>query len=152
MVGEHPKMVSRIKTGTTAEDNPLYVLKVKAIQELLILLSKKYEFRSYSVMQLACFYVFIAHFQLCWVFIAAWAAPPAGVTEAVAGFIAGASLAAGRGLPCLGAREHRLSWGTEAYLPPGTWDLPRPGIEPMSPALAGRFLSTMPPGKALANF
>ena len=29
------------------------------------------------------------------------------------------------------------------------WDLPRPGIEPVSLALAGRFLSTVPPGKSL---
>ena len=29
------------------------------------------------------------------------------------------------------------------------WDLPRPGLEPVSPALAGRFLTTAPPGKAL---
>ena len=27
------------------------------------------------------------------------------------------------------------------------WDLPRPGLEPVSPALAGRFLNTAPPGK-----
>ena len=27
------------------------------------------------------------------------------------------------------------------------WDLHRPGIEPVSPALAGRFLSAAPPGK-----
>ena len=27
------------------------------------------------------------------------------------------------------------------------WDLPRPGLEPMSPALAGRFSTTAPPGK-----
>ena len=27
------------------------------------------------------------------------------------------------------------------------WDLPRPGLEPVSPALAGRFLATAPPGK-----
>ena len=26
-------------------------------------------------------------------------------------------------------------------------DLPRPGLEPMSPALAGGFLTTAPPGK-----
>ena len=30
----------------------------------------------------------------------------------------------------------------------GMWDLPRPGIEPMSPALAGGFLTTGPPGKS----
>ena len=28
------------------------------------------------------------------------------------------------------------------------WDLPGPGIEPVSPALAGRFLATVPPGKS----
>ena len=28
------------------------------------------------------------------------------------------------------------------------WDLPGPGIEPVSPALAGRFLTTAPPGKS----
>ena len=28
------------------------------------------------------------------------------------------------------------------------WNLPGPGIKPMSPALAGRFLSTIPPGKS----
>ena len=27
------------------------------------------------------------------------------------------------------------------------WDLPGAGLEPMSPALAGRFLTTAPPGK-----
>ena len=29
------------------------------------------------------------------------------------------------------------------------WDLPGPGIEPVSPALADGFLSTLPPGKFL---
>ena len=27
------------------------------------------------------------------------------------------------------------------------WDLPRPGIEPLSPTLAGRFFTGEPPGK-----
>ena len=31
--------------------------------------------------------------------------------------------------------------GTWAYLPHGMWDLPRPGIEPVSPALQGRFFN-----------
>ena len=30
------------------------------------------------------------------------------------------------------------------------WDLPRPGLEPVSPALAGGFLTTGLPGKSLA--
>ena len=33
------------------------------------------------------------------------------------------------------------------------WDLPGPGLEPVSPALAGGFLTTAPPGKpALTGF
>ena len=39
------------------------------------------------------------------------------------------------------------SCSTWAQLLCGTWDLPRPGIEPVSSALASRFLSTRPPGK-----
>ena len=49
--------------------------------------------------------------------------------------------------------EHRLqtcrlsSCGSRAQLPRDMWDLPRPGLEPMFPALAGRFSTTAPPGK-----
>ena len=32
-------------------------------------------------------------------------------------------------------------------MPCGMWDLPGPGTEPVSPALAGRFLTTEPPRK-----
>ena len=31
------------------------------------------------------------------------------------------------------------------------WDLPRPGLEPVFPALAGRFSTTAPPGKPSGN-
>ena len=54
--------------------------------------------------------------------------------------------------------EHRLqtrslsSCGSRAQLLRGTWDLPRPGLEPVSPALAGRFSTTAPPGKPLIFF
>ena len=34
-------------------------------------------------------------------------------------------------------------------MPCGMWDLPGPGTEPVSPALAGRFLTTGPPGKCI---
>ena len=49
--------------------------------------------------------------------------------------------------------EHRLQMrrlsncGSQAQLLRGMWDLPRPGLEPVSPALAGRFSTTAPPGK-----
>ena len=51
------------------------------------------------------------------------------------------------------AVEHRLQMcrlsncGSRAQLLRGMWDLPRPGLEPMSPALAGRLSTTAPPGK-----
>ena len=32
------------------------------------------------------------------------------------------------------------------------WDLPGPGLEPVSPALAGGFLTTAPPGKSQVTF
>ena len=44
--------------------------------------------------------------------------------------------------------EHRLSnCGSRAQPLHGMWDLPRPGLEPVSPALAGGFSTTAPPGK-----
>ena len=49
--------------------------------------------------------------------------------------------------------EHKLQTcrlsicGSRAQLLCSMWDLPRPGLEPMSPALAGRFSTTAPPGK-----
>ena len=49
--------------------------------------------------------------------------------------------------------EHRLqtrrlsNCGSRAELLRGMWGLPRPGLEPVSPALAGRFSTTAPPGK-----
>ena len=47
------------------------------------------------------------------------------------------------------ALEPRLSsHGTWAYLSQGIWNLPGLGIKPMSPALAGGFLSIGPRGKS----
>ena len=49
--------------------------------------------------------------------------------------------------------EHRLqtrrlsNCGSRAQPLRGMWDLPRPGLEPVSPALAGRLSTTAPPGK-----
>ena len=49
--------------------------------------------------------------------------------------------------------EHGLSsCGTQAQLLCSMWDLPRPGIEPMSFALAGRFFTTQPPGQCFICF
>ena len=56
-----------------------------------------------------------------------------------------ASVAVARGLQSTGSVivAHRLSCSAT-----GMWDLPRPGLKPVSPALAGRFLTTPPPGKS----
>ena len=63
-----------------------------------------------------------------------------------------ASLAAGHGLEGAWASvvaAHELSsCGAGAELLRGTWDLSRPGIETVFPALPGGFLSTVPQGKA----
>ena len=54
--------------------------------------------------------------------------------------------------------EHRLqtrrlsNCGSGAQLLCGMWDLPRPGLKPVSPALAGGFSTTAPPGKPPFTF
>ena len=56
--------------------------------------------------------------------------------------------ACGLGSCGLQASERRLSsCGSRAYLLHGMWDPPGPEIKPVSPALAGGFLTTAPPGK-----
>ena len=110
------------------------------------------------------------HFWLCWVFIAvrglslvarAGATLHSGMrTSHYSGFSccraralgAQASVVVAHGLSSCGLRalELRLSsCGTWAQLLHGMWDLPRPGLKPVSPALAGGFLTTAPPGKSL---
>ena len=57
-----------------------------------------------------------------------------------------------RGFSCCGAwapgHSGFSNYGPRAYLLRGVWDPPGPGIEPMSSALAGGFLTTGPPGKS----
>ena len=54
--------------------------------------------------------------------------------------------------------EHRLqtrrlsNCGSRAQSLHGMWDLPRQGLEPVAPALAGRFSTTAPPGKPRVLF
>ena len=62
-----------------------------------------------------------------------------------------ASVVVARGLSSCGSQalEHSLSsCGARVQLLHGIWDLPGPGLEPVSPALAGRFLTTAPPEKS----
>ena len=65
-----------------------------------------------------------------------------------------ASVVVAHGLSSCGSRalERRLSsCGARALLLHGMWALPGPGLEPMSPASAGGFLTTAPPGKPLIS-
>ena len=63
-----------------------------------------------------------------------------------------------RGTRAPPVEEHRLqtrrlsNCGSRAQSLCGTWDLPRPGLEPVSPALAGRPSITAPPGKPGTGF
>ena len=56
------------------------------------------------------------------------------------------------------AAEHRLqtrrlsNCGSWAQPLRGMWDPPRPGLEAVFPALAGRFSTTAPPGKPVLDF
>ena len=53
------------------------------------------------------------------------------------------------------AAEHRLqtrrpsNCGSRAQPLRGMWDLPRQGLKPVSPVLAGRLSTTAPPGKPI---
>ena len=61
---------------------------------------------------------------------------------------AGLSLSRPLLLRSTGLQTHRLSsCGARAQLLRGMWDPPRPGLEPVSPALAGRSSTTVPLGK-----
>ena len=85
---------------------------------------------------------------LCWVFVSVRGLSPVAASggpssSRCAGLSIAASLVAEHGL-----QMRRLSsCGARAQLLRGMWDPPRPGLEPVSPALAGRLSTTAPPGK-----
>ena len=86
---------------------------------------------------------------LCWVFVSV-----RGLSLAVASGdhsssrCAGLSLSRPLSLRSTGSRRAGSAiCGSRAQLLHGMQDLPRPGLEPVSPALAGRFSTTAPPGK-----
>ena len=104
-------------------------------------------------------YLFLAVLGLhCWVdfslVVASESHSPVGVNGllvAVASLVAEPESRA-LGLSSCGppALERRLSGcGTWAWLLCSMWDLPRPGVNPVSPALAGGLSTTEPPGKSL---
>ena len=96
------------------------------------------------------FYLFIyLFFWLCWVFVSVRGLPLVvasgghSSSRCTGLFTIAASLVAEHRL-----QTHRLSsCGSQAQSLRSMWDPPRPGLEPVSPALAGRLSTTAPPGK-----
>ena len=100
------------------------------------------------------FIYFYIYFWLCWVFVSV-----RGLSLVVASGDHSSSRCAGPfTIAASPVAEHRLqtrrlsSCGSRAQLLRGMWDPPRPGLEPVYPALAGRFSTTVPRGKPLFLF
>ena len=96
-------------------------------------------------------YLFI-YFGPCWVFVSvrglSLVAASGGHSSSRC---AGLSLSRPLLLRSTGSRRAgSVNCGSRAQLLRGMWDPPRPGLEPVSPALAGRFSTTAPPGKPLS--
>ena len=114
------------------------------------------EFCSLTVCEKACFtlvlfklnYLFIFGYTgglLLWALSVVAASVGCSLVGVHRLFIAVASLVAEQALE----RVDFSSSSAQAWLPHSMWNLPRPGIEPVSPALAGGFLTTGPPVKSL---
>ena len=98
------------------------------------------------------FFFFFLNVWLCWIFVAA-----DGLSLVAASRVYSSLQWTSHcgGFSCCGARDLGTqsfsSCGSWAQLLRSIWDLPRPGIKPVTPALASRFLTTVPPGKFLTN-
>ena len=117
------------------------------------------------IMILHLFFPFI-YLWLCWVLVATCRLSPVAVSGgyslivvqglliAVASLVVECRLYITSFSSCGSwALEHWLSsCGTWVSLPCGMWNLTRPRIKLMSPALAGRFLTTGPSGRSVFPF
>ena len=109
-------------------------------------------------------FILFIYFWLCWVFVAVrgllsiavhWLLiVVASLCRARAPGAQASAVVAHRLSSCsLWALERRLSsCGAQAQLLCGMWDPLGPGIEPVSPALAGGLSTTAPPGKPFTCF
>ena len=89
------------------------------------------------------------YFWLHWVFVAARGLSSVAASRSYSSLrCTGSSLQWLLLLRSMGSRHAGFSsCGTRAQLLRGMWDLPRLGLDPTSPALAGGFLTNAPPGK-----
>ena len=127
---------------------------------------------TFVIIMLSLFFFFLTYlfilfyFWLCWVFAAARRLSLVAASGSYSSlWCVGFSsrwllLLRSTGSRCVGfsscgARvlECRLSsCAARTQLLRGMWDLPGPGLEPLSPALAGRFLTTVSPWKFALTF
>ena len=97
----------------------------------------------------------LIYLWLCWVFASVRGPSPVAASGGHSSLRCARRASHYHGLSCCGAQAQtrRLSnCGSRAQLLSGMWDLPRPGLEPVSPALAGRLPTTAPPGKPYPSF
>ena len=127
----------------------IYIIIIFFLKLTLFFLIFKFYFIYFKSNLLFIYLFFYIYFWLCWVFISVRGLSPVAVSRGHSS------------LPCAGlftiaaspVVEHRLQMsrlsnrGSRAQPLCGMWDPPRPGLEPVSPALAGRFSTTAPPGK-----
>ena len=94
-------------------------------------------------------FIYYFYFWLCWVFVSVWGPSPVAASGGHSSSrCAGLSLSRPLLLRSTGSRRSGsvvVAHGPSRYR--GMWDPPRPGLEPVSPAPAGRFSTTVPPGK-----
>ena len=95
------------------------------------------------------FFKLFIYLWLCWVFVSVQGLSPVAASGGHSSSrCAGLSLSQPLLLRSTGSRcAGSVSCGSRAQSLRGMWDLPRPGLEPVSPTLAGRFSTTAPPGK-----
>ena len=121
----------------------------KQIQNVLLLIKKIFQLFGFLKIYLIYFYFWLhacfLQLQLVWATLpcGAWASHCCGFSCCGARALGTwASVVVAHGFSsCI------LQALARAQLHHGMWDLPRPGLEPTSPALAGRLLTTAPPGK-----
>ena len=95
------------------------------------------QFSWYKHHQRISFFVCFFIFGCMGSYVAAWGFSCSAWASHCGSFSCCDLWALGHGLNCCGPR---------AYLPCSMWNLPAPGMEPVSPALADGFLNTGPPG------